>query len=657
MPYYHIKDFVRGLDTRRMVETTEPGSLIVAKNCVITRGGEIEKRKAWNPIKSLPDNTFGLYALGGTGGDFHVWGTLENPGVMPGGVTYHRLQHPDGEEIKFIRCVRYFRKKFFVIAQFENDDILAYYDGVPIIEDPRPPEDADPASPPVAVEQNPVGGNRATIMLSPVRNQQNTACSIIKVSAWRLTGDALAGSDSWEAHDIYSGSIAIPADADAHQLNQLVADAINTYVPSGPNFNAKAGTDGKLFISFADDGEQYNGWRIAITQNPITPAVWTFRSAGSQETFGGGTDAANSVDPTPDPPDPDPAPDPDPDAPPTVDAYFLPGQFALQHASKMFAVTGRQGLLRASALNAPDLWAIDAAGAGYIDYSQHGGRKSPNLTSLGVFQGNLAIFADKTIYLWYMDPDLAQSQEVSVIENTGTLAPRSVVEYGNTDVFYLDRSGIRSLQSRELTGAAFASDIGNPIDDLVREKFQALSYYAAWADSTIDPVDGRYVLALGDTMYVFTYYAKTKISAWTEWNVGFFIEDLVSDSARMYCRSRDTIYCYGAFPSAGAHDDYDDCEVEVQTPYLDAGDPATMKTLIGMDVALQGEWLVSLGVDYTNIALIETVGTIDATTFRQARVPMQGYATHASLHLRHAADGYARIGNLIWHYQKGEQSG
>jgi hypothetical protein len=209
MPYYHIKDFVRGLDTRRMVETTEPGSLIVAKNCVITRGGEIEKRKAWNPIKSLPDNTFGLYALGGTGGDFHVWGTLENPGVMPGGVTYHRLQHPDGEEIKFIRCVRYFRKKFFVIAQFENDDILAYYDGVPIIEDPRPPEDADPASPPVAVEQNPVGGNRATIMLSPVRNQQNTACSIIKVSAWRLTGDALAGSDSWEAHDIYSGSIAI----------------------------------------------------------------------------------------------------------------------------------------------------------------------------------------------------------------------------------------------------------------------------------------------------------------------------------------------------------------------------------------------------------------------------------------------------------------
>src|SRR4029453_16105267 len=96
MPYYLVKDFVRGLDVRRMIETTEPGSLIRAKNCVITRGGEIERRAAGNKVIDLPPNTFGLWYEGGIPGTWHVFGSTLAP-TMPANTAYHLLAHPDGE--------------------------------------------------------------------------------------------------------------------------------------------------------------------------------------------------------------------------------------------------------------------------------------------------------------------------------------------------------------------------------------------------------------------------------------------------------------------------------------------------------------------------------------------------------------------------------
>ena len=53
------------------------------------------------------------------------------------------------------------------------------------------------------------------------------------------------------------------------------------------------------------------------------------------------------------------------------------------------------------------------------------------------------------------------------MNNTGTIASKSVVAIGDSDVFYLSRSGIRSLKSRDSSNAAYVGDIGNPIDDIV----------------------------------------------------------------------------------------------------------------------------------------------------------------------------------------------
>ena len=60
--YLLVENFNQGLDTRRMLLTSKAGSLQVLKNAHITRGGEIEKRKAFVPYATLPVGTFGLQA-------------------------------------------------------------------------------------------------------------------------------------------------------------------------------------------------------------------------------------------------------------------------------------------------------------------------------------------------------------------------------------------------------------------------------------------------------------------------------------------------------------------------------------------------------------------------------------------------------------------
>jgi hypothetical protein len=63
--YLLIENFNSGLDSRRMALTSKPGTLQQLENAHITRGGEIEKRKAFDAIAYLPTGTFGLHSANG----------------------------------------------------------------------------------------------------------------------------------------------------------------------------------------------------------------------------------------------------------------------------------------------------------------------------------------------------------------------------------------------------------------------------------------------------------------------------------------------------------------------------------------------------------------------------------------------------------------
>ena len=359
--------------------------------------------------------------------------------------------------------------------------------------------------------------------------------------------------------------------------------------------------------------------------------------------------------------------------------YFNPAKYALQVDQKVYGVAddrwtqsfddngdpvvdengefviSRQesSLLNVSAINLPSEWSPDADGAGFIDFSFYGGDSS-NLQSLAQFGNRLAVFAKKSVYIWNVDPDLARSNLSSVVDNTGTFAPRSVVSWGNRDVFYLDLTGIRSLNSREVTGAAFSSDIGTPIDQVVQESV-ATCFDERYITATMEPLDGRYTIAIpqksgGTDMFCFTYFASSKISAWTKWSVSRRVEVLTSNSNAMYIRTADNLIMeYGA--NEGEH------YCEVQLPYLSAGKPATMKDIYSIDIAAKGDWSIDYSVTPDmDTPIFEKVGMVSGTSFRQQRIAIQNYAPQISFRLKSKSAG-AKLGNLAWHYRDGEETG
>ena len=318
-----------------------------------------------------------------------------------------------------------------------------------------------------------------------------------------------------------------------------------------------------------------------------------------------------------------------------------------------FVVTRQESsLLNVSAVSQPSEWSPDADGAGFIDFSFYGGDSS-NLQSLAQFGNRLAVFAKKSVYLWNVDPDLARSNLSSVVDNTGTFAPRSVVSWGNRDVFYLDLTGIRSLNSREVSGAAFSSDVGTPIDQVVQDSVDG-AFDERFITATMEPRDGRYTLSIpqqsgGTDMFCFSYFASSKISAWTRWKLNKRVEVLTSNSSNMYIRTADNLIM-----QYGIGDEGHECTV--QLPYLSAGKPATPKDIYAIDIAAKGDWAIDYSVTPDlDTPVFEVVGTISGTSYRQQRVAIQNYAPQVSFRLK-SSSPKAKLGNLAWFYRDGEDT-
>lgn len=313
---------------------------------------------------------------------------------------------------------------------------------------------------------------------------------------------------------------------------------------------------------------------------------------------------------------------------------------------KIYAASGT--LLEFGGVNTPMQWDQDhAAGAGFINMSNefYGAEPLEAVSSYGQY---LAIFARNTTQIWYVDPDPTGNRQQQVLANIGCVAPRSVVPIGDIDVFFLSDTGVRSLRARDSSNSAFVSDIGTPIDPMVIAELRTLtSAQKRGAVAAIEPEDGRYTLALGSKLYVFSYFAGAKISAWSNYLPPSPVTDIAVYQGRLWLRcANNRLYLYGG----DTNSTYDETQVVVEMPFLDARSPATGKTFTGIDLGIEGEWVVDAGFDPANPDFYERIAQIDQPTFAMAHIPMTGYSTHFKLRLRSVGTGYARLSNIAVHY-------
>ena len=419
--------------------------------------------------------------------------------------------------------------------------------------------------------------------------------------------------------------------ANATVSAEAVAAAINAHT-SSPDYTAT--TNGNIvIISTAAKTAAHNGKTLSFTK------VGSFPTTEITAVTGG---AAPSTTMTP-------------MANGKADDAFTPGAFVKTVGSKIYSTAG--SILHFSGIKAPTQWTTDAIGAGFINLaSENSG--SEQLTAVERYQSLLAVFAPEVVQVWYIDPDPELNRQSQVLNNTGTSAPRSVTQFGDDDIFYLDASGLRSLRARDSSNAASTTDIGVPIDALLTAKMETLTEAQRNAAiGLINPIDKRFWLILHDEVFVFSFYGNAKVSAWTTYNLSalvggddtpFVAEQALTFRDRVYIRSGNAIYVYGGISGPLV---YDNATADAWLPFLDANVPTTKKQWTGVDVAATGVWQISAAMEPTAPDYAEVIANVSETTYNMARITMHHASTHLGLRCRSIGDGPAVLSAAVIHYE------
>lgn len=337
----------------------------------------------------------------------------------------------------------------------------------------------------------------------------------------------------------------------------------------------------------------------------------------------------------------------------TVAETYEPGTSVKTFLQKMFAISG--SVLFFSAIRDATSW-NSGIGKGFIDMSEEGAGFE-ELTALAEYAEYLAIFAPNAIMVYYFDPDPVLSRKRQVLANVGTVAPKSIVQLGDGDVFFLHETGIRSLRARDSSNSAMASDIGNPIDTTVQEALAAMTVEqrAKYAIAVVEPRDGRIWQCLKRVIYVFSYFTGSSVSAWTTYETPWDIEAVQVFRRKVFLRSGNQVYVFGG---EGNVLQYDDTVAEAWLPYLDANVPSQEKTWQSFDGVARGKWEVSVGYNPNDLDAQSHVATIMNTTYNTGRIPVGGKSTHVSMRFRTTGTEYASLSAAaIYHDLDDEEDG
>jgi len=325
------------------------------------------------------------------------------------------------------------------------------------------------------------------------------------------------------------------------------------------------------------------------------------------------------------------------------------GTYVRTWKSKMYRIDGQY--LRFSGVNNPaqnDPASVTEPGAGFINLSLND-PDGESLQSMEVYYSNMAVMARLQTQMWTLDPD-PSNDTLGQLLRIGTVAPRSIVQFGTGDVLFLSDSGVRSLKALYINLAASVSDVGSAIDPLLITAIRTNTSALTQVDAVVQPIQGRYWLSVADTIYVLSYFPAGSITAWSTFKTGFNVRHFAVVGNRVFCDdTHGNVYQYGG--TSGTV--YDSSAVTVRTPHMNADSPTENKRIKSMDVMCQGQWAINIGMLANNTDAFELCATVQDNTYGLMSIPFAGYGTHFGLHMTHQAPGPATLSAVHLNLQEG----
>lgn len=447
------------------------------------------------------------------------------------------------------------------------------------------------------------------------------------------------------------GHIPVPWTTSNDVTAELLADAINEdYLGHGYTAEVSGAT---VTITAPEDGTSYNSATVAASVNGDVTATDTDMSGGVD-----GVTAVAQVETVTISGSPFDAED---RWTITIDGtdYSVVGGTSQGIDGAIIVLKRRvwatiESLLRYCQVNDPTDWTTTSdasADAGSINISTDtdGAQK---LVGLELYDGKLAIFSENNIIIYDIFVDAAEIALSTVIERVNAVAARAITSYGNNDVFFLTRNGVRSIRARAGTSTPATADVGAVVDSFVRDTIQGTDADTLKrAVSEIEPIDGRYMLAIGSRIFILSQFLESKITAWSYMDVDFDVKDMHSDGRRLYARDEDTIYVYGGL-DGDTWPDEGEQETQVITPFMAADDPAGHKMLEGFDVSLKGDWDTDILVDLNDTDNAVDVGILRQITYGQGSIKVPARTTHLALSTTCDSAGERLLSSLALHYHK-----
>lgn len=320
------------------------------------------------------------------------------------------------------------------------------------------------------------------------------------------------------------------------------------------------------------------------------------------------------------------------------------GRYIKTYKSKVYAVEA--GNVHFSAIGDPTDWA--GVGSGFINLAAEDS-DAANLLGLESYYNSLAFFSDESVQRWDLASDPTENQQLQTLRGTGSIAPLSPYQYASGDVLYLDNTGIRSLKARDSSNSAVLSDVGSPVDKLVRDRLLVGDVDLNEVFSLHDPTSGRFWLVMKDTVFVLSVFNKAEIAAWSVYEPGFNAVCGTLAGDRVFLRGDDDkLYAYGGADG----ETFLSCPVTVITPFLDFGKPASFKQFDGIDLSSNAEWQVWAAFDPTQPDVYDYLGTYSGATFPRMAMALRGESTHVRLKLTTSAESEAVLAQVALHYRE-----
>lgn len=692
MPYLAIESF-SGMDRRRKRVAGVPGSLWTLKNAHLTRGGDIERSKRFDTAYTLPAGSF---SLAGLRSQLFTFGSADLAGTTPLGVQYQRLQAPDTPNMTRVLDAKPFQGKLYVIAEYDDGNVYHFYDGTRVSDwDNVVIPTADDVAERLAAKLNRSSAVRARAFGNTVEITARTPGTAFTISGSATDGGG--GVDTTETLTVtqLQANVAGVAETRATAVFEITAgtndpgtDTINSVTVDGVELLSEvidwSGSNAATAIRVAasvNNGTSIHGYTASVAGAEVTLTaapgtgdapngdslvVTTTGSvtATQDATVAGGVDAVAAVA--------------------QVEKAVITGVIEIEDTFLVtvdtveYKVTGLAAGMGTSVYvdqqrvwsTAGRLWRYCMLGnatvwdpnnatpdndAGFLDLME-----TTETTDAAVaatrYQSLAAVFSQNFIALYALDVDPTNIAVADTLDNTGTDAPKSIVRYGNNDVFYLDTTGIRSLRARDASNAPFVFDVGNAIDTFVQEVLATLTQeQAVDAIAAIEPRDGRYWLAAGGYIFVLSFFPADKISAWSYYQPDEFEEKSVSALVRvakqMYVRAGDKVFLYGGVDGE-SYPEEDESEVTVDFPFLSAGAMASFKEWTGFDIACTNEWEIVVLYDPNDENRSVELGRITKTTFNEMHSNLNGHTSMVAPKLSCRRAGRATVSSMALHYSK-----